>query len=171
MPTVNRCPKCGCKAKVSSLFRNGKYYFCECSSCGYNSKTFGDKWGYSTVAEAVEKWNNLKYPPTPPTTGSNIQEDKHMIYKIINKKIPDGSSYITFGDLKPGALFKLGNDLFMKMQIQWKMVGETLMQCLTDPNAVNLDNGEPIHIENFIPIEHYVGDVTFDNDKFEGIKW
>ena len=72
MPAVNRCPKCGCKAKISSLYINGtanrKHYFCECSSCGYNNKTFEDKWGYSTVAKAVEKWNNLKYPPTPPTT-------------------------------------------------------------------------------------------------------
>ena len=92
-----------------------------------------------------------------------------MNYEIINKKIPDGSSHITFGDLKPGDLFKLGDDLFMKMEIQWKMVGDTLMQCLTDPNAVNLDNGVPINIANFIPIEHYVGTVIFDNDKFEGI--
>lgn len=99
------------------------------------------------------------------------RRDKHMIYKIINKKIPDSSRHIIFGDLQPGALFKLGDDLFMKMKIQFKMVNGVLMQCLTDPNAVNLDNGEPIHIENFIPIEHYVGDVTFDNDKFEGIKW
>ena len=92
-----------------------------------------------------------------------------MNYEIINKKIPDSSSHITFGDLKHGDLFKLGDNLFMKMQIQWKMVGETLMQDLTDPNAVNLDDGVPINISNFIPIEHYVGTVTFDNDKFEDI--